>query len=316
MALKLTDRWVWDSWYVWEEDICHAFYLCASRDLEDPDRRHFNACVGHATSSDLVSWTILPDALSPSGHPHFDSLATWTGSVVKGPDGQWWMFYTGVSREDGGDVQKIGAATSSDLLSWEKRSDVPPLVADGRWYETLDKAVWHQEAWRDPWVFKKTDGTWQMLVTARAKQGDPRTRGAIGQAVSTDLKNWVVGEPLAVSQGDFGQLEVLQYEVVDGVPIILFCCGYRELSEARRATFGEYDATYSLACNRDFSDLDLARARPFDHQLLYASRLVRGKDGSWFLLGFRNIEGGQFIGEISDPIPVTAKPDVGLVPRL
>ncbi len=315
MALKIDDQWIWDSWYAWDGGLCHAFYLSASKTLGDPDRRHFNARIGHATSSDLVNWTILPDALLPADSPGFDSLATWTGSVVKAADGQWWMFYTGVSQEDNGDVQRIGAATSSDLISWEKRRDFPPLVADARWYETLDKTVWHQEAWRDPWVFRKADNTWQMLVTARAKDGVPGTRGAIGQATSTDLKNWVVQEPLAVSESDFGQLEVLQYEVVDGVPIILFCCGFRELSEARRMAFGERDATYSLSCNADFSDVDLARARPFEHSLLYASRLVRGREGSWNLLGFRNIEGGEFVGEISDPIPVTANRELGLVPR-
>ncbi len=315
MALRLADRWIWDSWYVWDGDTCHAFYLCASRGLGDPDRRHFNANVGHAISQDLMTWTILPDALSPSDSPAFDSLSTWTGSVVKDDDGLWWMFYTGVSREDNGDVQKIGAATSLDLISWEKQTDLPLVVADPNWYETLDKSVWHQEAWRDPWVFKNASGTWQMLITARAKTGDPKTRGAIGQAVSTDLKNWRVLEPLAVSQGDFGQLEVLQYEVVDGVPILLFCCGYRELSDARRVAFGERDATYSLACNGDFSGVDLGRARPFEQQLLYASRLVQGQDGMWNLLGFRNIEDGKFVGEISDPIQVTADPDLGLLPR-
>ena len=49
MALKLADRWVWDSWYVWDGDVCHAFYLCASKGLVDPNRRHeLHAVVGKA----------------------------------------------------------------------------------------------------------------------------------------------------------------------------------------------------------------------------------------------------------------------------
>ena len=57
MALKLPDRWIWDSWYVKDGDTYHAFYLCASRGLVDPNRRHRNPYVGHAVSKDLVNWT-------------------------------------------------------------------------------------------------------------------------------------------------------------------------------------------------------------------------------------------------------------------
>lgn len=115
MTIRLPDRWIWDSWYVWDGDVCHTFYLCASRALGDPNRRHRNVNVGHAISTDLVNWEIFPDALSPSESPAFDSWTTWTGSVVKGDDGRWWMYYTGTSREDGGDIQSVGA---SDCLHW------------------------------------------------------------------------------------------------------------------------------------------------------------------------------------------------------
>ena len=313
MALRLADRWVWDSWYVWDNDVCHAFYLCASKGLYDPNRRHRNTNVGHAISKDLINWEILPDALSPSDSPAFDSWTTWTGSVVKGDDGRWWMYYTGTSREDGGDVQSVGAAVSDDLLSWEKLSKIPMVQADGRWYELLDKEVWHDQAWRDPWVFKNQDGLWQMLVTARAKDGDPKTRGVMGQAVSKDMVNWEVLQPLTKPTGDFGQLEVFQFEIVDGVPIVLFCCGYRELSLSRRREFGDRDATYSVSCSPDLSDIDFARAKPFEHMLPYAGRLVQDRAGEWFLLGFINEVDGKFVGEICDPIPVTATVEQGLI---
>ncbi|MDG2496874.1 MAG: glycosyl hydrolase family 32 [Aquiluna sp.] len=315
MGLRLPDRWIWDSWYVWDGDTCHAFYLCASRGLIDPERRHRNTNIGHAISKDLTNWEVLPDAISPSDSPAFDSWTTWTGSTVKGPDGKWWMFYTGTSREDGGDIQSIGAAVSTDLISWEKLGGAPLVEANPEWYETLDKKVWHDQAWRDPWVQRKSDGTWQMLITARANVGDPKTRGAMGQAVSDDLLNWTVLEPLAVSSADFGQLEVFQYEVVDNVPIVLFCCGYRELSEQRRQEFGERDATYSLVSEPELTNIDFSKARAFEHSLLYAARLVQDRLGDWFLLGFIGYKDGVFVGEISDPIPVTADPELGLILR-
>ncbi len=316
MAIALPDRWIWDSWYVWDGDVCHAFYLCASKGLYDPNRRHRNPSIGHAISKDLINWEILPDALTPSESPAFDSWTTWTGSVVKGDDGRWWMYYTGTSREDGGDIQSVGAAVSDDLITWQKLSAQPMVVADPRWYELLDKSIWHDQAWRDPWVFKsERDGKWHMLVTARANHGNPRTRGVMGHAISQDMLNWEVVQPLTEPGDDFGQLEVFQFEVVDGVPIVLFCCGWRELSPERQKTFGQRDASYSVSCNPDLTGIDFRRARAFETNLVYAARLVQKPQGDWFLLGFVNEVGGKFVGEICDPIAVTATPELGLVPK-
>ncbi len=316
MTLRLPDRWIWDSWYVWDGDLCHAFYLCASRGLYDPNRRHRNTNIGHAISKDLKNWEILPDALSPSDSPAWDSWTTWTGSVVKADDGRWWMFYTGTSRETNGDVQTIGAATSDDLITWTKHQANPLVQADSTWYEKLADETWHDEAWRDPWVFKsEKDNQWHMLVTARAKGGSDRYQGVMGHAVSKNLETWSVLQPLSVSGQGFAQLEVFQFAEVDGVPIILFCCGWRELDDQRLAAIGNLDATYSVACDPDLKNIDFTRAKPFLHNPVYAARLVQNPKGDWFLLGFVNEVDGEFVGEICDPIPVTASFEDGLVVR-
>ena len=65
--------------------------------MGDPDLRHWNTSVGHAISTDLVQWQVVADALTPSTEPAFDDLATWTGSVVRGDDDTWYLFYTGLS---------------------------------------------------------------------------------------------------------------------------------------------------------------------------------------------------------------------------
>lgn len=316
MALKLPDRWIWDSWYVKDGDTYHAFYLCASRGLVDPNRRHRNPYVGHAVSKDLVNWTVLPDALAPSEENAFDSWTTWTGSVVKDDSGKWWMFYTGSAREDGGLTQRIGAARSDDLINWEKVSTEALVEADGEWYEKLDLTVWGDEAWRDPWVFRfPGENTWQMLITARSKNGNPKTRGVIGHATSNDLINWSVQPPLSQPDQGFGQMEVFQYEIVDDVPILLFCCGWRELGEENVAKYGKIDTTYSLPVTSGIKDVDFRKAQAFTEKIVYAGRLIFGPDEKWYLMGFINEIEGKFVGELSDPIPVTADPILGIVPR-
>ena len=63
MTFRLADHWVWDSWLADDGQDYHLFFLRASRALRDPDRRHRRASIGHAVSSDLENWALLPDAL-------------------------------------------------------------------------------------------------------------------------------------------------------------------------------------------------------------------------------------------------------------
>ena len=177
--LRLPDSWVWDSWYAVADGWHHAFYLRASRGLRDPDRRHRHPSVGHAVSSDLREWTVLPDALAVSESPAFDDWTTWTGSIVRDDArSRWVMAYTGSSRADGGLVQRIGFATSLDLLTWDKTDPTTVLGADPRWYETLGTSDWFDEAWRDPFLFRGDDGLWhrsrQPRPGSRARRRRPR----------------------------------------------------------------------------------------------------------------------------------------------
>lgn len=315
MSLRLAGQWVWDSWFIRDRETHHAFYLQASRALADPDRRHRNVSVGHAVSTDLVNWTVVEDALVISDSPAFDSYTTWTGSIIKNDDGKWWMFYTGTSREDGGDIQSVGAATSDDLITWNKVSNEALVRADENHYAKLDRSAWHDEAFRDPWVFKfhTDDELWHMLLTARGMGGPDKESGVMGHATSKDLLNWNVEPPLSKVAAGFGETEVFQFEIVDGVPIILFCCSHRWISEERKAR--ELGGVYSLAVNADLSDLDISTAVCFDAPGLYAARLIQGVDGGWNLIGFWNEVGGEFVGELSDPIAVTANSKSGLVRR-
>lgn len=299
--LKLDDHWVWDSWPVREGDWHHLFFLRASRALLDPDRRHQRASIGHARSRDLTSWELLPDALVAADVPAWDDQATWTGSVAQSDDGGWHLFYTGVARAEGGLVQRVGVATSEDLISWHRQGDRALLEADPRWYEKLDAGAWFDEAWRDPWVFRH-GGRWHMLLTARAASGDPSGRGVIGHAVSEDLRAWQIRPPLTAPAG-FGQMEVPQVCIVDELPVLIFSCWPGQLAPERRerATGG---GVWVVPGESVLGPWDFSRATTFDHPSLYAARLVQSTPDQWVLLGFRDTEEGTFIGEIPDPLPI------------
>ena len=139
--LRLADAWTWDFWLADDGRSYHLYFLKAPRHIGHPDQRHWNASIGHATSPDLADWTVVSDAITPSGGPAFDDIATWTGSVVRGRDGTWFMFYTGVGPADGAPRQRIGLATSADLHHWSKHPGSPVLESDSRWYERLPDAL-------------------------------------------------------------------------------------------------------------------------------------------------------------------------------
>lgn len=301
----LPDSWVWDFWFADDGDQYHLFFLYASRALHDPEARHYRASIGHAVSTDLVEWTRIADALVRSDAPAFDDLATWTGSTVRHSDGTWYLFYTGSSLAAGSkNIQRIGYATSSDLITWTKAPG-PVLAASAPWHETIDSGAWHDEAFRDPWVFPDPEGDgWHMFVTARAPRGPIEGRGVVGHAWSADLREWELREPLSVpSENGFGQLEVTQVEVVDGRAVLLFSCLADHAMPQRRAQRG---GTWAVAADSVLGPFDIDRAQQLTGEDLYVGRLLRRReDGQWMLFAFHNVgDGGRFVGGITDPMLV------------
>lgn len=301
--LRLASSWVWDFWLADDGEQHHLFFLKASRALIDPDRRHWRATVGHATSTDLVTWTEHADALIPDDSPAFDDLATWTGSVVRDDDGRWRMFYTAVDRAGDGLVQRISSVVSDDLFTWHREPDRQVLEPDPRWYETAATRQWPDQAWRDPWVFRDHSG-WHMLITARADSGDPDDRGVVGHATSPDLLRWTVQPPLSSPGAGFGHVEVLQVETVDGTTVGLFSCLGSELSQ-RRSASDPTGGVWAFPVDSPTGPYDLTAAYRLTDEQLYVGRLVRDRSGDWQLLAFRNSDGqAGWIGEITDPMPV------------
>lgn len=304
MTFSLAAHWVWDFWIADDGELFHLYYLHAPKDLGDERLRHRNARVGHAVSRDLRAWEDRGPVLGPGGPGAFDETATWTGSVVRGPDGLWRMFYTGSRflEPDGiANIESVGVATSTDLHRWTKAPG-PVTTADPRWYETFADGTWREEAWRDPWVFADAGGRWHMLVTARARSGDGDDRGVIGHAVSDDLATWTVEPPLSDPGAGFAHLEVPQIVDVDGREVLVFSCDAATLSGSRAGATG---GVWTVDIASPTGPYPTAEADLLVDERRYAGRLVRDRAGGIVLLAFDNEgAGAEFAGVIADPVPV------------
>lgn len=312
--LRLPHDWAWDSWIADDGELYHLFFLTAPRALGDPGLRHARARIGHASSPDLIEWRHQGTALVPDPEG-WDDLALWTGSVVRGDDGRWRMFYTAInSRGHGLRDQQIGLVESDDLQHWRRVTDQPVVRPDPRWYRTLDEDQAASETWRDPFVFRDPDGDgWRMLITARAIGADRNDDGVLAEARSADLRNWRLGPPITEPGAGFGQLEVPQVRLIEGQPVLVFTCHPQEQTAERVRRDGPY-CTWSVTGPSLTGPWDIAAAKPFVAEPeLFAAPLVHTRAGGWALIGFRNTEPAATPPfEITDPIPVRLH-DGGLV---
>lgn len=293
--------WVWDFWPVDDGQKYHLFFLHAPKSLGDPEARHYNASIGHAVSDDLVHWERHPDVLAKGQPGEADDLATWTGSVVRGDDGLWYLFYTSATLAPAGNVQTISYATSADLETFEKQPG-PVLRAAGPDYETLDEGAWHDEAFRDPWVFRDPAGEgWHMLITARTPRGPADERGVVGYATSPDLRDWTLHPPLSEPGQGFGQLEVMETLRLDGQDYLIVNCLAGDMAADRRPhTTG---GTWLMPAASPLGPYDFDAGTLLTDNRFYVTRPIVERDsGRTLLMAFRNVdESGAFVGEITDP---------------
>ncbi|RZI95884.1 MAG: glycosyl hydrolase family 32 [Microbacterium sp.] len=311
--LLLDDFWTWDFWIARDGDQYHLFFLKAPKTLGDPDLRHVNARVGHAVSADLTEWSVLPDALGPGEPGAWDDLATWTGSVLRAND-RWYMFYTGVDAIDRGSHQRIGVATSADLITWTKREE-PLFELDTRIYEGRADG-WDAVDWRDPWVYwSEAHGEYRMLFTARTPEGDVDQRGVVGLARSADLEQWEALPPMHAPQ-EFGHMEVPQlFREGRHWYLAYSVYGAQHSAVRQRVSPAETGTHYAVSESEDGpwrSPGDRFFAGGVGE--LYAGRFERDADGRLVFLAFLQfVDGGPFVGGLSDPIPVQVEEDGTLV---
>lgn len=317
MTLRLPDKWVWDFWFARRDREWHIFYLQAPRSLGDPAIRHHNATIGHAVSLDCRDWQVVDDAIHPGPQGSWDDLATWTGSVIE-HEGRWYMLYTGINRAEQGLIQRIGLAVSDDLVRWTKHEANPVLEADSRWYELLDLDRWRDQSWRDPYLFYwPEDGLFHALITARSPWGPSDGAGVIAHATSKDLVHWEVLPPLT-DPGEFAQVEVAQLMKNDDGVKIVFSCHTEDHSNVRvermgrRAPGGTF-VFFAKTFEGPYSVSDNPVTGPDNPpEVLYAGKVIdRGVHQLEFMAFYGDNE-VDFVGELTDPLPINATGDGGL----
>lgn len=320
------DKYIWDTWFAWQDESLHAFYLQADKAAcgYNPEARHNLAEIGHAILTDW-GWQSVNGgaALASAAHPAWDDLAIWTGSIVKpAADAPFFMFYTARQRADTPvwtpaewqRPQQIGLATSQDLHSWRRVGTTPvipnfgkPLGLDG-------------VAWRDPYVVRGNDGAWYAFVCARLNPLDSNNKqygldagGAIVWLRSESLEDWRAEETRRlVASDEFYQMEVPQVfwrEFADGKRFyLLFCAQEKDCSRARRQR-GLACATGTYFMHSELLPLTyqgvpkLQEPAQLLAEGLYAGKLLRPEtDAQPVLLGFPWADAaGHFVGGISDP---------------
>jgi beta-fructofuranosidase len=312
MPLRLPDKWVWDFWLARDAQH-HVFYLQAPRSLHRSELRHHNASIGHAISSDMRRWSVLPDALHPGPAGSWDDLATWTGSVIDHA-GSWHMLYTGINRSERGLIQRIGLAVSDDLIRWTKHPANPVLEADGRWYELLESVRWRDQSWRDPYLFVDPLGNgFRVLITARTRDGAVDGAGVLAHARSSDLIHWEVLPPLTPA-GEFAQVECPQLIPLADRYLILFSCLAEDHSSVRTQRLGTGGVTGTYVFSAPKLDGPYsASATPIEPTnglgSLYAGKLVESEPSGWGFMAFRGAGDRGFVGELTDPLPVQITDD-------
>ena len=170
---------------------------------------------GHAVSEDLLHWQYLPAALAPD--TPVDKDGCFSGSAVELPDGRHLLMYTGVVE---GPRQPNGIKTELQVqclavgngVDYEKYPGNPVLT------DADIPAGSSRFDFRDPKVWRETDGTYRCVVGSRPADGS----GQILYYSSVDGFHWKFESILAENKNRFGLMwECPDFFQLDGKWVLL-----------------------------------------------------------------------------------------------
>lgn len=304
-------KFLWDLWFIKDKGQHHVFYLQAKRTKDSEKRHGAKVSIGHAVSKDLKRWKELPVALNPGRKGSWDDLALWTGSVIKnGPN--YYMFYTGrKNKKNLKYIQKIGLATSSDLINWKKSGNNPILEADKKYYEMRNdkNKIGKVGAWRDPYVFKDPKSKkYFMTITARKKGRKREYNGCIALAESKDLINWKILPPI-LSPARYDEMETSQVIYHKGFYYLFFGVGWVGLYEPswqrRVGIHTGLHCYYSRNLKGPYKPTNNNGVVVEHAEKIYDIRLLKAKGDSYTGIGWLNhSKDEKFIGKMSLPFTI------------
>jgi beta-fructofuranosidase len=282
-----------DSWYCVAGDRIHCFFLICPDTLP----RHTAWDIGHASSSDLRTWTYHGIVLRRGHAGAWDGVCLATGSVLR-RGRRFWMAYTG---NWFGPQPAVGLAVSSDLRDWKKIPANPVTTVDERYYTAESCGQRRFPHWRDPFLFEVAGDVYQ-LVCAAAAAADGAA-GTVGAARSRDMMTWELMPPLDV-EPFAEELECPQVVSAGGRHYLVFSTPAGLLLSDPAPGSDRVGNMYSMV-----GETALGPFRVHDPEPLfpagmsdrpYAGRIVP-VNGSHYLLGTIWSDAGD---RISDPIPV------------
>jgi beta-fructofuranosidase len=139
---------------------------------------------GHAVSNDLVHWSHLPLALTPTPGTA-DEHGCWSGCTVN-HDGTPSVIYTGLQE---GEQLPCLAASDDDLFTWKKHPDNPVIASPPPELDVMgfrDHSVWRE------------GGRWYQIIGSGIRD----LGGTALLYHSTDLLQWEYLHPLCIGDKD------------------------------------------------------------------------------------------------------------------
>ena len=170
----------------------YIYYLHDERKGKTEDEYGYRTSWNLLVTEDCIHYTDY-GVVIPVGEYDNADYACYTGSVIRGKDGRFHIFYTAQNNynrryfKEGRPQQFIAHATSDDLIHWEK---------DPGFLFGADESIYEPWDWRDPFVFYSEEkGCYLMLLAARVIGASEKNGGCVGLCISEDLIHWSAQEP-------------------------------------------------------------------------------------------------------------------------
>ena len=294
--LKDPGNHIGDAWYYIEGDVCHCFYLTCP----DTQPRHHCWDIAHATSQDLIHWTLHGIVLRKGAAGDWDCDCLSTGTVIRF-NGRYWMAYSGKWNAE---LVQIGLAVSDDLYSWEKCSWNPVCWPDGTLYALQGRGERTFCHWRDPFLLEDS-GSVYMLTCATSPDAPADGCGTLGICRSEDMQHWTLLAPIVI-EPITQELECPQIIQMENRYILLFSSYEKLFCRRLQQKYGESlrQTSYYMTAESRWGPYRFEEqlcllpiyASDSDRSVQYANRLIQ-HDGTWYLIGTVWSEAGDYIAD-------------------